>query len=180
MSDTANQILDAAETMMREGGYHAFSFREIASQLSIKSASVHYHFPTKEGLGNAVAQRYISNFLEAIDEPTKHEEPIAHYISVFRQAQETDGRACLCGILAAEAGRLPDSMLETLKDFNAKNVRWLEDALSKTKAWPEERCHEMATVVFAALEGAMIFACLNAKPDHLVSVGDSLKKLLAA
>ena len=180
MKETATQILDTAEAMMRDGGYHAFSFREIATKLSIKSASVHYHFTTKEALGNAVTQRYTDNFLAALGEPQTHSDPIDHYIGLFRQSLEADGRACLCGILASESGRLPESMRDTLKEFNSKNLTWLEGALSNRQYWTNHHRQEMAHIAFSAMEGAMIFASLNQEADHMVRVGDSLKTLLAA
>jgi TetR/AcrR family transcriptional regulator, transcriptional repressor for nem operon len=180
MSGTATQILNAAEALMRDSGYHAFSFREIATELSIKSASVHYHFPTKEALGNAVTKRYTDNFLAVLGEPQAHPDPIDYYISAFRQSLEADGRACLCGILASESGRLPESMRNTLKDFNLKNLAWLERALSSQQDWTNKRRREMAHIIFSAMEGAMIFASLNQEADHMIRVGDSLKTLLTA
>ena len=48
MSDIKTAIMDAAERRMQAGGFGGFSFREIASDVGIKSSSVHYHFPTKE------------------------------------------------------------------------------------------------------------------------------------
>ena len=62
----AVEILDAAETMIQSQGYNGFSFREIADQVGIKSASVHYHFPTKADLGAAVARRYTDRFLDQL------------------------------------------------------------------------------------------------------------------
>ena len=184
MKETATQILDAAEAMMRDGGYHAFSFREIATKLSIKSASVHYRFTTKEALGNAVTQRYTNNFLAALGEPQTHSDPIDHYIdhyiALFRQSLEADGRPCLCGILASESGRLPESMRDTLKEFNSKNLTWLEGSLSNRQDWTNHHRQEMAHIAFSALEGAMIFASLNQEAGHMVRVGDRLKTLLAA
>src|ERR1700744_3605487 len=58
MSDMSNAIMDAAELRIRKGGYGAFSFRELAADVGVKSSSVHYHFPTKEDLGAAVIRRY--------------------------------------------------------------------------------------------------------------------------
>ncbi|WP_157628311.1 helix-turn-helix domain-containing protein, partial [Ensifer sp. BR816] len=46
--------MDAAEERIRRAGYSGFSFREIAADVGVKSASVHYHFPTKERLAAAV------------------------------------------------------------------------------------------------------------------------------
>ena len=44
MTDTRLDILDTAEQRMRDVGYHSVSFRDLADDLGIKSASVHYHF----------------------------------------------------------------------------------------------------------------------------------------
>lgn len=60
------QLLDIAEGMIRLGGYNSVSFRTLAEMAGIKSASVHYHFPTKEDLGSALAERYTDKFLSAL------------------------------------------------------------------------------------------------------------------
>ncbi|HJY50709.1 MAG TPA: TetR/AcrR family transcriptional regulator [Stellaceae bacterium] len=44
-------------------GYGGFSFRDLAAEISIKSASVHHHFPTKATMTAAVARRYGDRFL---------------------------------------------------------------------------------------------------------------------
>jgi TetR/AcrR family transcriptional repressor of nem operon len=41
----------------------------LANEVGIKSASVHYHFPTKEDLGAELAKRYTENFLSALGDP---------------------------------------------------------------------------------------------------------------
>lgn len=42
--------MDIAEAHIREVGYWGFSFRDLAANIGIKSASVHHHFPTKAGM----------------------------------------------------------------------------------------------------------------------------------
>ena len=68
MSEVAQALMDAAERRMRIGGFNAFSFREIAADVGVKSSSVHYHFPTKEKLAAAVIHRYTDEVAELIDE----------------------------------------------------------------------------------------------------------------
>ena len=65
--DRANTILDIAERRMRQTGYNAVSYRDIASEIGIKSASLHYHFPKKEDLGIALVERYSKNFFSALN-----------------------------------------------------------------------------------------------------------------
>jgi TetR/AcrR family transcriptional repressor of nem operon len=179
MNQTASQILDVAEAMIREGGYYGFSFRLIADQLDIKSSSVHYHFPTKEALGAAVAKRYTDKFVEALGEPTR-DQPIQHYVELFKSALGEDGRACLCAILAGECGKLPESLRSELQRFSEKNMAWLEGAFAaQYPQRPKDHCRQSAMVLFSGLEGAMVFAALHGRPAHLTRVGEALLELIA-
>ena len=59
-------IEDAAERHARRGGYHGFSFRNLAAEVGIKSASVHYHFSTKGDLVAALAERYMARMRDTL------------------------------------------------------------------------------------------------------------------
>ncbi len=58
--DVFHQIVKVAETLIQTKGYNAFSYRDIAAQVGIKTASIHYHFPTKADLGKAVVKHHIN------------------------------------------------------------------------------------------------------------------------
>ena len=55
MSGTAERLMDLAEAHIRDRGYAGFSFRDLAAEVGIKSASVHHHFPTKAKMAAVVA-----------------------------------------------------------------------------------------------------------------------------
>src|SRR3569833_135962 len=100
MSDTAERLLDVAEARIRDAGYGGFSFRDLASEIGIKSASVHHHFPTKAAMAAAVAKRYGERFSEMVSASgLKQEDAISVYREAFRAALSRDGKMCLCGIL---------------------------------------------------------------------------------
>jgi AcrR family transcriptional regulator len=112
--------MDLAEAHIRNRGYGGFSFRELAAEIGIKSASVHHHFPTKATMAAAVARRYADRFLAAVAglPNERAEDAIAAYRSAFREALDRDGQMCLCGVLGAEAGALsPDVATEVLSFF---------------------------------------------------------------
>ena len=177
MNETAQKIIASAESMIRDGGYHGFSFRQIADELSIKSASVHYHFSTKEALGCAVAENYTDRFMNGLGDSDR-KNAIEHYLSLFTSSLKSDGRACLCGVLAGEAGRIPGSLREALQKFSEKNVEWLEEAFAKRHPnWSQKDYRQSARVFFSGLEGAMVFAALNNRPEHLTEIGESLLEL---
>ncbi|WP_024610859.1 MULTISPECIES: TetR/AcrR family transcriptional regulator [unclassified Pseudoalteromonas] len=125
-------LLKAAENKVRLGGYSNFSFRELASEVGIKSASVHYHFPTKADLGAELAHQYTNSFLAALGEPNElkasGKNPINVYTQLFRSALVTDRKMCLCGLLGAESDSLPDKVRLEVKRFFNENLAWLAAA----------------------------------------------------
>ena len=164
--DRAEEILNAAEKLARAGGYNGFSFRDIAKAVNIKSASVHYHFETKEALGAALARRYTENFLTALGDPASFkssEAAIARYIAAYRSALIDDGLMCLCGVLGAEIEILPQPVAREAKTFFERNVEWLENALSREKR-SRAQSRKSALSIIALLEGAMIVA--RSLEDH--------------
>ncbi|MEM1235762.1 MAG: TetR/AcrR family transcriptional regulator [Pseudomonadota bacterium] len=148
MSDRREVILDVTERLIRTHGYSGFSFREVASEVGIKSASVHYHFPTKPDLAAAVAKRYRERFAEAIsDAENQGTSRIEAWLGLFRKALEEDGLMCLCGILAAEGDSLPHEVADEALSFLQFGMSSLEEA----------RPGEGAGIL-AQLEGAMLIA----------------------
>lgn len=158
MDTKEKEILDVAEKMVRKGGYNAFSFRDIAKEVGIKSSSVHYHFPTKEDLGAAVASYYTEKFLNALGEPkaliSNKKDPIKIYIQAFRDALIKDKHMCLCGLLGAEVDGLPPKVATQAKEFFERNIEWL-NAVYTLKGLREDS-KEKALQTIALLEGAMI------------------------
>src|ERR1700736_5846592 len=102
--DTATQILDVAERLAQSRGFNGFSYADVAAQLNLTKAALHYHFAGKAELGEALIGRYSTRFaaaLEALDigaisAPSKLEGYANLYLDVMR-----DKRMCLCGMLAA-------------------------------------------------------------------------------
>ena len=159
--DTKQTILDAARRVVQARGYNALSFRELAKEVGIKSASIHYHFPTKGDLGAALAKRYtadIAGYLQQL--LTESRDPTVMmdaYTAAFRAALENDNRMCLCGILAAEHHDLPAEVRVEVDGFTDANVLWLGKvlALKQPEAEPDA-LKRQALSVFGAIQGAQL------------------------
>lgn len=160
----AGEILDSAERQARRRGYNGFSFRDLAADVGIKSASVHYHFPTKADLGAAVAQRYTERFLAALGDPNAPEVApralLERYVAAFRRALVRDRQMCLCGLLGAEVESLPPEVAAEVRDFFERNVVWLAAVLSRRDggALGKEAAEARALTILALLEGALVVA----------------------
>jgi TetR/AcrR family transcriptional regulator, transcriptional repressor for nem operon len=183
-SGTAAAIIAAAERRMREGGFHGFSFREIAADVGIKSASVHHHFPTKEDLAAAVARAYTERHMADLGDPKDPRRApadlIALYVDLFRYSLVEDRRMCLCGILATEASALPSGLNSEAKAFFARNLAWLEAVVARIAPGARRRdVKAKALGIAATLEGAMLVAHSLGDMDAFEAVVRELNESLS-
>lgn len=148
-----DEIMDAAERRIREAGYNGFSFRDLAADVGIRSASVHHHFPTKAALAAAVARRYADRFLGAV-EGERGDRLVAAWRAAFRRALREDGRMCLCGVLGAEAGALPPEVAAEARRFFERGAA----CLARAHGGPAAAAGDAGLRVLATLEGAMLLA----------------------
>ncbi len=155
--DSVSQILDIAERRMRIAGYNSVSFRDIAGEMGIKSASLHYHFPKKEDLGTALVKRYSEKFSEKLavklDQGASPAEEILALTNVLREELVDEKLVCLCAMLGAEAPGLPSSVVDEVRIFFDKSIIWLE---KRYAALNFSNSIGMAKASFSMLEGSMI------------------------
>jgi TetR/AcrR family transcriptional repressor of nem operon len=150
MSDVKTAIMDAAERRMQRGGFGGFSFREIAADVGIKSSSVHYHFPTKEGLAAAVIRRWAEETSKAIDEQlAKDSDPVRVWTKAFRGTALSEGRMCPCTALGSASQDLAPEVASEVK-------RFFEMCLDKLTA--EGLSPNKAAEVLSTITGALIVA----------------------
>ena len=152
-----DKILDAGEKRVRGRGFAAMSFRDLANDVGIKSASVHYHFPTKHDLGEALVARYAEQFkarLDKIDQSALRP-ALDAYVALYANALVLNESICLCAVMGAEAIGLPESLNQRTKAFFDMNKGWLELLL---QAHGVDAAAAHASMIVAVLEGGMIVA----------------------
>lgn len=76
--------MTAARATVQSHGYNALSFRELAKEVGIKSAIVHYHFPTKGDLGAALARRYTEEGVAYLTELLAAPEDAMSCMEIYR------------------------------------------------------------------------------------------------
>ena len=167
-ADTATRILDHAERLLQTRGYNGFAYKDIAAELGIRNASIHFHFPAKADLGVALAKRYQERFQEAVAELTGSPATrLQAFAQLFERTAASDDRLCLCGMLAAEVGTLPPAVATEVRSFFAWCRVWLTDTIAEGAAdgslKPAATPEICADVVLAALEGGMLL--VRGQPD---------------
>jgi TetR/AcrR family transcriptional repressor of nem operon len=162
-SDTRERILDTAERLLQARGFNGFSYGDVAGELGITRAALHYHHPGKAELGEALIARYTERFTSALaaldDAGIDAREALAGYAEIYAGVLARE-RMCLCGMLAAEYLTLPPAMQTGVTAFFARNTAWLESVLERgrregTLDFPGPAA-DSAAMVLGGLEGAML------------------------
>jgi TetR/AcrR family transcriptional repressor of nem operon len=181
--DTASAILDVAERLVQRRGFNGFSYADVARELGMTKAALHYHFPGKAELGERLVQRYGERFAEALavidDQAVPAAERLVAYCDVYRRVL-LDGRMCLCGMLAADYHTLADPMRAAVARFFEENETWVARVLELGRRdgslAVSEPVPDAARTVIAALEGAMLVA----RPFESAAVFDAVVDRLVA
>lgn len=158
-------ILDQAQTLCQLRGFNAFSYRDLAQLLGIKSASIHYHYPTKSDLGVALIVRYrgafnaeLSKIRSEIQNPTKQ---LRKFISIIEQIKR-EKKLCLCAMLASDFETLTPEMRAQVREFFAEAEKWVTECLIAGKREGEfsfsKSPEAIARIFMATVQGMLICA----------------------
>jgi len=178
---TTSRILDVAERLLQVRGYNGFSYGDVATELGITRAALHYHFPGKGELGQALIERYATRFGAALAELDATAPDAAAklrgYVALYTDVLSAD-RMCLCGMLAAEHRTLPDPLQQAVCDFFTANTTWLRKVLEEGCSDGSLRCpgtaEATASMVLGTLEGAMLITRLDGDVARFTATADQL------
>jgi len=127
--DTRTSLLNSAEKACRSLGYNGFSYATLASEVGIRKASIHHHFPSKTDLIAALIKRYSELFFKRLTKLSEQglsaAETLHAYLEIYREASQNGEAVCLCVALSADRDALPDEALEWLSIFHQGSLDWL-------------------------------------------------------
>lgn len=162
--DTADRILDLAQERIQRRGYNAVSYGDLAEELDLTTAAIHYHFPSKADLVQTLVRRYRranaktrANLREEYD---SLRDQLSAYVEVFSGIMDGGG-LCLCGILAADEPTLPAEVRREVRQFFIDQEEWLTTIIEAEIQGGGglsgcEDARDVARVLLATIEGAML------------------------
>lgn len=133
-SNTADDILRCARTLLVAGGYDSFSYADIAEVVGIRKASIHHHFPSKAELVTVLVRQYreeaaagMGELSRKVPEPLKQ---LKAYVGYWEACiSDASAPLCICALLASQMPILPESVaVEVRAHFNALSA-WLAQIL---------------------------------------------------
>ena len=175
IENSKRTILNLAEALLQDKGFNGFSYANIASELGVKNAAIHYHYPSKEDLGIAVMQRYRERFKLWINnsrvKDLSHAEKLDWFLSIYANTRADQGKVCLVGAMEVEFNSIPEGLQTEVETLHREMLTWLEATLKEGREagvfqFNGEPAHK-AALIFSSLQGALQMArALGAKKFH--------------
>ena len=176
-TNTHRTILNLAESLLQDKGFNGFSYAHIASELNVKNAAIHYHFPTKEALACAVVKRYRDRFQLWINnarvKDLTPEKKLDWFFGIYISMRADKGKVCLVGSLEAEFNSIPELLQKETKALNTELLTWLQSTLSEGRQAGVFKFNgnaaSKAALVLSSLQGGLQMArALGPKRFHAI------------
>ncbi len=164
MIDTKSKILDAAEALIQVNGFNGFSYLDLADEIGIKTASIHYHYKTKDDLAAALIQRIselhglgLAEIKRNINAP---KDRLIAVLEIFK-SYVPEKKFCLCGMMAIEMYSVSPKVRDLLISYFDKFQTWLAEQFEELNV---NEPKQQALSFVSLLEGAVLLARLRNDP----------------
>jgi len=181
-TNTRDQIIDKAFQLMLQRGLNGFSYRDISEPLGVKNAAIHYHFPNKLNLIEALIEENHQVLRKATAEFMAYGGPARLQLEglfAFTLNQCRCGRPiCMVGALAIDYDDLTDEIKQANDRFMKDSVKWLTKVLETGQEQGEIKFNgdpqTKAVSILATIQGARQLARVHGV-DWLEKMFDQIR-----
>jgi len=183
MTDKRSKLEQIATDFVQKSGLHNLSFRTLASEVGVKSSSVHYHFPEKSHLATALIQNYSNEFiaqLEKIDgRNLTLKKKLDAFVKIFEDVLKAE-KFCLCGMLAAEVATLNEENRLLLNQYFQQVESWLTSLLQNgsKEILSDIEPTKLAKIIMSGLEGAILIDRIGGGRQRLRAQKELIQSML--
>lgn len=180
--------MKAADALMVNLGYSAFSYADVSEAVHIRKASIHHHFPTKADLATAVLSARHQRLAEGtklLDQQIR--DPLARigaYVNYWEGCIRDHTMDFCVAALMAELPSLPEQVQREVRLYFKALSEWLEATL---KAGVQQRVIKLqesaateAQTLMAVVHGAMLSARATGSCDVFKTITDAALKRISA
>ncbi|MEM6522737.1 MAG: TetR/AcrR family transcriptional regulator [Bacteroidota bacterium] len=182
---TKESIIALAENHIQQNGYNAFSYHDIARQLGVRNAAVHYHFPKKEDLLMAVVEKSERHFQNMVETSRSNDntylEKLNRFLKIYDDNLDRQNRVCLVGALATDLFTLPTHLrpalyrlVESMKDWLAEV---LNEARNKGEFMFDGSAFDRAALICSSMAGALQLARVLGNKEYEAIKSQLIKDL---
>jgi AcrR family transcriptional regulator len=180
--NTKERIMEIAEHLIMSRGYNGFSYKDISSELKVKNAAIHYHYPSKMDLGIAVIRSARSRFRQWRMMITNQEvsplDMLNQYFETYITYLKSEEYVCLGGSLETDFHTFPEDMQIEIRQYVSELIQWMETLLASGRkkeifsfsGSPKDK----AIFILSSVKGALQTARVSSK-DSFFQVLNTVK-----
>ena len=182
------ELLNAAEALMLTDGYSRTSVDSVCEDAGVTKGSLYHHFKTKEDLGIAVLDRWISRTAANLQNGPHQEvaDPIQSALVYTRHvadsASDLWSTGCLVGSLsmdiAGSSDRMQKSVETIFRGFVKGHADLFQPVVEKSQLELVPSAEELAEWFLSTIEGSIVLAKAYRQIDPISRAVSSFRRYL--
>jgi len=166
---TKDRIIELGRDLMQTIGYHSFNYKQVATQLDIKNASIHHYFPSKEDLALAVIRQDQEDF-KALIQSVSHKTPtqklealIYNYTEYFKNGK----KLCVISTFGTSFNDVSLEIQKATEEYGALVNDWLKSVFTEGRKTGDftfkGKIEEITALWRATLPGSLMVGRMHGK-----------------
>lgn len=177
-SDTRQQILSTAQSIILGKGFAAVGLNEILKTAGVPKGSFYHYFESKEHFGSCLLENYFDQYMFTLDEQLtdKSIPAVDRLVAYFdnwlvSQCSDTTIDKCLVVKLSGEVTDLSETMRLALKKGTQRVIDRIallvQEAIDNGEISPENDASTLTQELYYTWLGATLITKVNHNPDAL-------------
>jgi TetR/AcrR family transcriptional repressor of nem operon len=164
-------IMDIAEHLIMSRGFNRFSYKDISTEMNVKNAAIHYHFPSKSDLGVAVIRRAQARFRKwngmVIQKAVSPVDMLNVFFETFADYLNSGEYICLAGALETDFNTFSKEMQNEIRAYAADMLNWIRNLLERGREEGlftfSDTSEDKAFFILSSVQGALQMARVSDK-----------------
>jgi TetR/AcrR family transcriptional regulator, transcriptional repressor for nem operon len=160
------RIMDIAEHLIMSRGFNGFSYRDISTEINVKNAAIHYHFPSKNDLGVAVIRRAQARCRKwngmTVKKTVSPMDMLNVLLEMFTGYVNSGEYVCLAGALETDFNTFSKEMQKEIRVYAAEMLYWIRNLLERGRNEGlftfSDSPEDQAFFILSSLQGALQIA----------------------
>jgi len=154
--DTKEKILTTAYTLFSLKGFESCSMNDIAKEANVNKASIYYHFPSKEGVYEAVIKGILEGFYQRVFTAVEKEQTAQSklYAFIYAFGENFKNNQHMAPLMLRELASNGENLSADVKAILARNMTLLQSILDLGKEQGIFKEHPLF-VIYLMIVGTM-------------------------
>lgn len=178
MSSNREKVLNIAQRLLREQGYHSTGIQEILAESRVSRSNLYYHFASKRELAEAVIERWRGGLVEVLNSisscKSSYRHQVERFVQVFIDIQESDAFAvCPFGRMAMELGdsepELRCIINQVFDEFRDALIDLIVMGRERGEFNSDTDPRVLANALLVAIEGGIVLSRAQGNADAMIT-----------